>query len=227
MGSEDSRSVFISTYGIIFLGTPHTGSDGAKWGHILENMAHILMPKKFVDTEPHLVRTLKSNNETLQNINLYFLNYYQRFQIYMVHEAVKTDLKGTKVFIVDQISASPQLPGVTYYGIEANHSGMCKFDTKNSPGYLNVSQTIKSWVQDSPNLIVSRWDEERRMRTQQREAQAKELLGLIGVDHPMSVVSFDTFQVTSGANFSGTASSCGPECGVAPHIPWYVAPISD
>lgn len=66
----------------------------------------------------------------------------------MVHEAHPTDLKGTKMLIVDQLSAGPLLPDVEYFGIEATHSGMCKFDSKNSPGYTNVSVTLKQWVQE-------------------------------------------------------------------------------
>jgi len=181
--ADDNRSIYVSTYGIIFLGTPHTGADPAKWGLILQGMVDALMPKKFMDTESHLVKTLKSNNETLQNINLHFLDIYQRFKICMVHEAVKTDLKGTKAFIVDQASASPLLPDVQYFGIEASHSGICKFESKNSPGYLNVSTTIKSWVTECLPVIKARWEMERNTRTQAREAQAKELLGIY-LDNP-------------------------------------------
>jgi hypothetical protein len=109
--ADDNRSIFVSTYGILFLGTPHTGADPAKWGLILQGMVSALVPKKMMDTESHLVKTLMTNNETLQNINLGFLNIYQKFKICMVHESVKTDLKGSKSYIVDQISASPMLPG--------------------------------------------------------------------------------------------------------------------
>jgi len=72
----------------------------------------------------------------------------------MVHEGLATDLKGTKTLIVDQASAGPLLPDVQYFGIEATHSGMCKFESKNSPGYANVSGTLKSWVSNSMNLQV-------------------------------------------------------------------------
>jgi hypothetical protein len=65
------------------------------------------------------------------------------------------------------LSASPQLPGVTYYGIEANHSGMCKFESENAPGYRNVSSAIREWVMESPRVIQVRWeveDDDRRLR---------------------------------------------------------------
>lgn len=118
---EDYRSIYVSTYGIIFLGTPHDGSELASWGAALQGMAgHV--PRKFFDSEPVLIETLRKDNETLDNININFLNIYQRFKIHMVHENQKTDLKGTKSLIVDAKSAAPRLPGVTSYGVEADVS---------------------------------------------------------------------------------------------------------
>jgi hypothetical protein len=98
--ADDNRSIYVSTYGIIFLGTPHNGAEPAKWGLILESMVNALVPKKVVETDAQLVKTLLTNNETLQNINLHFLDIYQRFKICMVHEMDKMDLKGTKALIV-------------------------------------------------------------------------------------------------------------------------------
>jgi len=177
--ADDNRSIFVSTYGIIFLGTPHNGADPAKWGVILQGMVSALVPKRVMHSESQLVKTLQSNNETLQNINLHFLDIYQKFKICMVHEAMPTDIKasGSKAFVVDKDSAAPMLPDVLYFGIEATHSGMCKFDTKNSPGYMNVSTTLKSWVQECGPTIQARWENERRQRWQVRQALAAELLG--------------------------------------------------
>lgn len=161
-------------------------------------MVSALVPKKIMDTEPQLIKTLQKNNETLQNINVHFLDIYEQFQICMVHEAVKTDLKGTRAFIVDQESASPLLRDVQYFGIEATHSDMCKFESKNSPGYLNVSTTIKSWVQECLPVIQSRQEEERIKRQRDKEAQAKELLGIYGhsvsCDQPSCSANTDTPQ---------------------------------
>jgi hypothetical protein len=81
---EDYRSVYISTYAIIFLGTPHMGSDIATWGHVLQSMSDVILPKKLFDSEPVLLKTLKRDNETLQNINNHFLDIYQRFKIQYV-----------------------------------------------------------------------------------------------------------------------------------------------
>jgi len=73
----------------------------------------------------------------------------------------------SRIYVVDAVSASPQLPGVTYYGIEATHSGMCKYESENAPGYRNVSTAIREWVADSPRVITVRWEveeDDRRLR---------------------------------------------------------------
>ncbi|KAI1756124.1 hypothetical protein F4782DRAFT_484821 [Xylaria castorea] len=166
---EDYRSIYVSTYGMVFLGTPHTGSDIATWGTILQAMSDAVVPRSFFQSESVLLKTLKRDNETLQNINNHFLDVYQRFKILMAHENHKTDLKGTKMLVVDATSAGPQLPGVTYYAIEATHSGMCKFDSKNAPGYRTISTAIREWVLDAPDVIYTRW----RVEDDERLARAK------------------------------------------------------
>lgn len=178
--SDDAlRSIYVSTYGVIFLGTPHNGSDAAKWGIILQGMVDALVPRKLMSSHSQLVKTLQNNNETLQNINLKFLDIYpNHLKVCMVHESHPTDLKGTRMLIVDQLSAAPFLPDVQYFGIEATHSGMCKFDSKNSPGYTNVSVTLKQWVQEAPRSVEQNWEEERILRQRQREGEAAKLLGI-------------------------------------------------
>ncbi|KAF5006924.1 hypothetical protein FDECE_6729 [Fusarium decemcellulare] len=183
---EDHRSIFVSTYGLVFLGTPHTGADAATWAHVLQAMSDAIMPKKFYDSESVLLRTLKKDNETLANINNHFLDIYQRFRIHMVHENQKTDIKASKAFIVDVNSASPQLPGVTYYGIEATHSGMCKFEGMSSPGFRNISAAVQKWALDAPSAIEGRWkaeEDERRARTM---IQATELMSHVSQAETLS-----------------------------------------
>jgi len=171
---EDYRSLYVSTYGMVFLGTPHSGSDVAVWGTVIQAMSDAVIPKSFFHSEPVLLKTLKRDNETLQNINSHFLDIYQRFKIIMAHECHMTDLKAGKMLIVDPSSAGPQLPGVLYFGIEATHSNMCKFDSKNAPGYRTMTSAIKDWVLDAPSVIAVRWrveDEERFARAQHEIAE--------------------------------------------------------
>ncbi|RAL15417.1 LipA and NB-ARC domain protein [Aspergillus homomorphus CBS 101889] len=176
------RSIYISTYGILFLGTPHNGSDVAKWGALLQNICSVVMPKKFMESSPHLVKALKTNNETLQNINSLFADMTSRFHLYFFHETLSSDIKGTRELIVDESSAAPYMEGVERMGIEADHSHMCKFDDDGSPGYEAVAEALLRYSRDAPTTIRERWIEEDRGRRLKKETIAREMFGNVDTE---------------------------------------------
>ena len=67
----------------------------AKWGSRLEWIAGAVMPQN--STASQLVDALKTNNETLQNIDRSFMQLMSKFHIYFFHEAKPTVLKGSNV----------------------------------------------------------------------------------------------------------------------------------
>jgi len=172
---EQQRSIYVSTYGVVFLGTPHNGSDLAKWGSLLQAIASVA-PKRILDSSPQLVDALKSQSETLQNINRYFVQIMYRFHILFCHEGKPTDLKGTRQFIVDQDSAAPDFADVERMVIETDHSHMCKFATKRSPGYEGVAEAIKRFAENAAGTIKRRWLEERDARGNALRAQAFDII---------------------------------------------------
>jgi len=106
------------------------------------------------------------------------------------------------------------LPDVVYFGIEATHSAMCKFASKNSPGYLNVSTTIKGWVQDCPPVIQVRWEMEQKSRRQQREALAAEILDIyVRCCASVQATPTDTLQPPSTSNVPSSANTPGTSQG--------------
>ncbi|KAJ6083181.1 hypothetical protein N7467_007316 [Penicillium canescens] len=173
--TEHLRSVYVSTFGILFLGTPHNGSDIAKWGLLLHNICSAVLPKKFMEASPQLVKALRTNNETLQHINSLFVDIMGRFHIYFFHETRSTDVRGTREVIVDEASAAPYMEGVERMGIEADHSHMCKFDDENAAGYEVVAEAILRYSRQAPTIIKDRWVEERNVRTQEKKAKAREI----------------------------------------------------
>lgn len=174
--SEHLRSIYVSTYGILFMGTPHLGSDLAKWGTLLQSIASATLPRKFFDSSSHLVEALKTNNETLQNINRHFNEIMPRLRIYCFYEGKPMDLKGTRQFVVDEASAAPNWPGVERMGIERDHSHMCKFEDENTSGFAVVVEALERYSDDSLSLILGRWEEEKQVRAFQRQMAARELL---------------------------------------------------
>lgn len=165
----------MSTFGILFLGTPHNRSDAAKWGLLLHNICSAVLPRKLIEASPQLVEALRKDNETLQHINSLFDDIMSRFHIYLFHETRSMDVKGTRQIIVDEASAAPHLEGVERMGIEADHSHICKFGDENAPGYEVVAEAILRYSRQAPTVIVDRWVEERKTRVLEKKAKAREI----------------------------------------------------
>ena len=154
VNSENLWLVFVLTYGIIFLGTPHNGTDPAKWGKMVQSMCTAMLPKKILDSKLQLVAALCTQSKTLQNINVAFVHIMDKFCLAFFHKALKTNFSVLKDFVVNQSSAALIMPGPAYASIKATHLGMCKFDSKNTPGYTSVSSFIKRCAQDTPTTVA-------------------------------------------------------------------------
>jgi hypothetical protein len=57
---QEHRAVKLSTYGIIFMGTPHQGGNGVAFGRRLVNVASV-----FVAADDNLLRNLEQHSEWL------------------------------------------------------------------------------------------------------------------------------------------------------------------
>jgi len=58
---EEQRSIKISTYGIVFMGTPHQGGNGVQLGKLLVNVASL-----FVAADDRILKHLERDSEWLQ-----------------------------------------------------------------------------------------------------------------------------------------------------------------
>ena len=170
------RSIYVCTYAILFLGTPHLGSYMAEWSLQLEWICSAILPKKLIDSQPQLIQALKSNSETLMNIDRQFIQLICRFRIYFFHEGKPTNLRGTLKHIVDENSASPNVPDVERASIQEDHIHMCKFEKQSSPGFELVGEAIQRYAEEAPEAIRSRWIAEEQEKQAIRKAQAMEIL---------------------------------------------------
>lgn len=72
---------------------------------------------------------------------------------------------------------------MTYYGIEATHVGMCKFDGSLAPGYRNLAASLREWVGAATPVVEARWREEdvdRRARLLRAQREAQDLIVKLG-----------------------------------------------
>lgn len=178
--SSRTHSLYLCTYGILFFGTPHNGSNKARLLSGLQNLASTIVPKRAVQFESGLLKSLKDGSETLQNITNDFAPLMARFQMYFFWEQLKSDLKYTKDYVVDESSAAPMLESISgRCGIAADHRGMCKFDSPNSPGFHIVIAALKRFSQNAPNTIGPRLVQYANQLSQRRRYEAMELLNSI------------------------------------------------
>ncbi|KAK5661097.1 hypothetical protein OQA88_10987 [Cercophora sp. LCS_1] len=101
------RSVFVSTYGILFMATPHDGSDKARLGSFVQRLVDSCLPTKLVDTSPQLVASIATGSEVLQEITDNFVPLMSRFCMYFFWEQHKTDLKFTSDYTIEY-AADPE-----------------------------------------------------------------------------------------------------------------------
>lgn len=97
------HSVFVSTYGILFLGTPHNGSDKAKMARVPQKLLGSLAPSKAVDTSDQLLNALEEGSETLQNVTDQFAPLMKQFHVFFFWEQQKSDLGYTRDYVSSTI----------------------------------------------------------------------------------------------------------------------------
>lgn len=93
------HSIYVSTFAILFLGTPHDGGNKAKLASTSRRMIGALVPSKIVDTEGQLLDALQEGSEVLQNITDIFVPLMKDFRIFFFWEQEKTDMGLTQDYV--------------------------------------------------------------------------------------------------------------------------------
>ena len=132
-----------STSGIVFMGTPHTGSAIA---HFAEAPTWIL--GRVVQTNKRLLELLKTNSELLGRIHEDFClairdssKSGQPIELVCFWE----ELKSGSVVVVPKASAT--IAGYRSRGIRDDHGGIVKFTGESDPGYVAFVEEL-GWLID-------------------------------------------------------------------------------
>lgn len=170
------HSIYTSTFGIVFFGTPHHGSSKAGLFASLQKITSLTIPKAALEMESSLVKALEEESEILQNITDQFAPLMRRFHIFFFWEQEKTDLKYTKDYIVVETSAAPIMPDTERCGISADHRGMCKFGKSSEQGFRTVVAALRRYSQEAPSVIKERWNHTNASLAESWRQDAIELL---------------------------------------------------
>jgi len=133
------RSILESTVGIVFLGTPHQGSNAASFATILARIAERTL---LVRPPTELLRTLTRDSDVLDQSWRQFPNICQHIKICSFYET----LTMGRNIIVERSSALTNMPGEEQCALNANHSDLCKFSDHNDQNFVVVCDAIKRFM---------------------------------------------------------------------------------
>ncbi|SLM38087.1 P-loop containing nucleoside triphosphate hydrolase [Lasallia pustulata] len=161
---EEHRSIKLSTYGILFMGTPHQGGSGVHLGELMLKVASI-----FVTADDKILKHLERDSEWLQQQLGQYAPISNDFVTKFAYEMFPTRIAlGKEIMVVPQASAI--VPGATNaepVAIPADHLNMVKFASRQNGGYEKVSGHLQLLAEEAPEAIGARWEEHDRIRMAQ------------------------------------------------------------
>ncbi|KAK4199522.1 protein SERAC1 [Triangularia verruculosa] len=131
------RDISTSTKGIVFFGTPHRGSDKAKWLGMLTAVTSTMTNRP----ESAFVEALQSNSDALLRISQDFQSLGKDYAIVSFYEEHAHRVLGS--LVVDKLSAVMGLPHEEVMMLGGDHSAMCKFTGKTDPRFNPVWRAIR------------------------------------------------------------------------------------
>ncbi|KAL8911682.1 MAG: hypothetical protein Q9172_007630 [Xanthocarpia lactea] len=142
VGKHDPEfsTIIAHVYGMLFLATPHRGSQYAKvLNNILSTAPMGAPPKAYV-------ASLDAQSEALQDINEQFRIICQDLFLVSFWETSKISFGLGKAHVVEKESATLGYPQETSSGLNADHHTICKFQNREDNNYVIVRNTMRLWV---------------------------------------------------------------------------------
>lgn len=126
----------ISTYAILFFGTPHNG--------VRKESLLLQYRRSPLDRSgpSHFMINLLRGSEMLQEITDQFAPLMKRFAIFNFWEQKQTHSGDVSTYLVEEDSAAPMWDNSERCGIFATHGDMIKFSEIQNPGYRATQQYI-------------------------------------------------------------------------------------
>ena len=165
--TERLRSIYVSTYAILFVGTPHQGMPKTAL-----RFAHAPRTTEL----SRFMSSLVIGSEMLNEVADQFMPIMKQYRVFNFWEELQSEVYGTMTYMVDGDSAAPSWAGTEQCGIRSSHYGMLKYDSAKDSGYIVITEALTRYTRSAPTAIKSRWINEKQFLDSERRKQAEELL---------------------------------------------------
>ncbi|PMD32251.1 YVTN repeat-like/Quino protein amine dehydrogenase [Hyaloscypha variabilis F] len=133
-------AIIKSVSSIIFLATPHRGTNLAETLNRILQVSFITNPMQFI-------AELAAGSQTLQKLNEQFRHVAPKLQIVSFYETRPTTMfKKAQIMVVEKDSSVLGYPGEISKPLDADHHGVCKYSSPDDPRYITVRNVLKSLV---------------------------------------------------------------------------------
>ncbi|KAI1410400.1 hypothetical protein F5Y13DRAFT_202173 [Hypoxylon sp. FL1857] len=166
--NEEFRSVVSSIKAVLFLATPHRGTD------LAETLNKVLTSSVFGHSPKDYVSELARRSPTIDELNESFRHHASKLQIFSFYETLSTNVGPMSFMILDKHSSLLGYPNETPQPLIANHHDVCKFTNTDDPNYVSVVGALRSVV------TTARSSKESDSAVQEDLAHVTTLLGISG-----------------------------------------------
>jgi hypothetical protein len=170
--NEHLKAIRLSTYGIVFFGTPHQGTDSASWGKVLVNVASL-----FRNTSTALLEHLERDSEWLElQLQQYNAISSEIFTIFCF-ESYPTPIIAGKAMMVSYIGekggqllltcgqmvskASAVVPGMRdaeSIEIRKDHTSMVRFRNSSDDDFQTVIGHLSLMQERAGDKVARNWE---------------------------------------------------------------------
>ncbi|KAI3552180.1 NACHT and WD domain-containing protein [Colletotrichum abscissum] len=167
----DYQAIIKSISAITFLATPHRGTN-------LAEILNKILQSTFVNSSKQYISELSNNSFMLQKLNEQFRHIAPKLDIVSFYETQSTSIgvKNLRVMVLEKESSVLGYPGETSKALDADHHGICKYESPRDPNYVTVRNVLKSLIS---KILSSNRSKESPLLNRRKSLDVKSYLGVM------------------------------------------------
>ncbi|KAI1754650.1 hypothetical protein F4782DRAFT_539058 [Xylaria castorea] len=160
--NQEYRQLMSNIKSVLFLATPHRGTDLAK------TLNRVLSSSVFGHTSKDYVTELTRNSITINELNDSFRHHASKLEIFSFYETLGTQIGPMNVLILEKQSSLLGYENETVKPLNANHHDVCKFTDPNDSNYRSVRDALRSIVSSLRSSVATSHSTEKELDILQR-----------------------------------------------------------